>query len=184
MQTLWSEQALKYDGSQLASHFAYRHFGLLGDSLVAFIGPCEVKLDAMVDLEDVRREDPIFSQRMLHFLWESFAFDLRAAAGFQRLMVAVVAEDLARRGIREVQRRGDDLYVGAKKLSVSIAAASPVSSLIHLGLNLTGEGAPVAAVGLEELGIDAGALAKLCLERFKEEYEGILKATYKVRPVG
>jgi hypothetical protein len=175
---------LKYDGSQLSSHFAYRNFGLLGDSLVAFAGPCEVKLEAMVDLEDVRRQDPIFSRSMLHFLWESFHFELRAAASFQRLMVAVVAEELTRRGVREVQRRGDDLYVAGKKLSVSIAAASPVSSLIHLGLNLTGEGAPVAAVGLEELGIDAGGLAKLCLERFKEEYEGILKATYKVRPVG
>ncbi|MFO1462694.1 MAG: DUF366 family protein [bacterium] len=183
MQTLFSEIELKYDGSQLASHFAYRSFGFLGDSLVGFIGPCEVKLEAMVDLEDVRRSAPIFSRRMLHFLWESFAFDLRAAASFQRLMVAVVAEELRRHGVAEPVRRGDDLYVADRKLSVSIAAASPVSSLIHLGLNLTGVGAPVAAIGLEELGIDATAFAKLCLERFREEYEGILKATYKVRPV-
>lgn len=183
MLTYFSETELKYDGSQLASHFAYRSFGLLGDSVVAFLGPCEVKLEAMVDLEDVRRRDPIYSRRMLHFLWESFALDLRGAAAFQRLMVACVAEALREKGVAELKRLGDDLYVGERKLSVSIATASPVSTLIHLGLNVTGEGAPVAAVGLGDLGIDAGGFAKICLERFREEYEGLLKASYKVRPV-
>ena len=183
MQTHFSEKPLGYDGSQLSGHFALKHFGLLGDSCVAFLGPCEVKLDAMVDLEDVRREDPIFSRHMLHYLWESFAFDLRAAASFQRLMVAVVAEELRREKAVEVRRKGDDLYVGAKKLSVSIATASPVSTLIHLGLNVTGEGAPVAAIGLGELGIDATGFGKICLERFNEEYKGILAATWKVRSV-
>jgi len=181
--THFSETELTYDGTQLTSHFAYRGFGLLGDSVVAFLGPCEVKLEALVDLEDVRRNAPIYSQRMLHFLWESFALDLRGAAAFQRLMVAVVAEELRARGAVGLIRRGDDLYVGERKLSVSIAAASPVSTLIHLGLNVTGEGAPVPALGLADLGVDAAAFAKICLERFREEYEGVLKASYKVRPV-
>lgn len=184
MQILFSDSELKYDGSQLSSHFAYRNFGILGDSLVAFLGPCEVKLEAMVDLEDVRRRDPIFSRRMLHFLWESFSLNLSGAAAFQRLMVAVVAEQLRAAGVGELSRRGDDLYRGDKKLSVSIATVSPVSTLIHLGLNVTGEGAPVPAVGLTELGVDATAFAKLCLEGFQKEYEGVLKAGYKVRPVG
>ena len=183
MQTLFSEKAQGYDGSQLSSHFAFKNFGLLGDSCVAFIGPCEVKLDSMVDLEDVRRDDPIFSRQMLHYLWESFAFDLRAAVSFQRLMVAAVGEELRRAGVPEVLRKGDDLYVGGKKLSVSIATASPVSSLIHLGLNVTGEGVPVAAIGLGQLGIDAAAFGKICLEKFREEYQGALAATWKVRPV-
>ena len=183
VQIHFSDSELKYDGSQLSSHFAYRNFGILGDSLVAFLGPCEVKLEAMVDLEDVRRRDPIFSRRMLHFLGESFSLNLSGAAAFQRLMVAVVAEQLRAAGVEGLSRRGDDLYHGNKKLSVSIATASPVSTLIHLGLNVTGEGAPVPAIGLGELGVDATAFAKLCLEGFKQEYEGVLKASYKVRPV-
>lgn len=183
MLSLFSETEQAYDGDQLSSHFAYRQFGLLGDSVVAFLGPCEVRLEAMVDLEDVRRKDPIFSKRMLHFLWESFTLDLRGAVAFQRLMIAIVAEELRAQRVEGLRRKGDDLFVADRKLSVSIATASPVSSLIHLGLNLTGEGAPVAAIGLTELGIDAGPFAKLCLERFREEYEGILKASYKVRPV-
>ena len=183
MHTLFSENELAYDGSQLSSHFAYRQFGLLGDSVVAFLGPCEVKLESMVDLEDVRRRDPIFSRGMLHFLWESFVLDLRGAVAFQRLMIAVVAEQLSSEGIEGLRRKGDDLFVADRKLSVSIATASPVSSLIHLGLNVTGEGAPVAAVGLGQLGIDAGAFAAICLDKFREEYESLLKASYKVRPV-
>jgi hypothetical protein len=183
MQTLFSEENLKYDGSQLASHFAYRRFGLLGDSCVAFLGPCEVALPAMVDLEDVRRQAPIFSREMLHFVAESFAFDLKAAGAFQRLMVATVQAELTRRGLAQVRRRGDDLYVGDGKLSVSIATVSPVSTLIHLGLNVVGEGAPVRAVGLQDLGMDPGDFGGFCLKAFAEEYQGILRATTKVRSV-
>lgn len=183
MDTLLHNEKLKYDGSQLSSHFAYRQFGILGDSAVAFFGPCEVKIDAMVDIEDVRRDAPIFSAEMLSFIVESFAFDLKAAASFQRLMVCIAAERLAEQKVGKILRRGDDLFVDGRKLSVSIAAASPVSTLIHLGLNIDASGAPVAAIGLGELGIDAPACAALLLNSFRDEYEGLLKATWKVRPV-
>ena len=183
MQTHLHQEKLKYDGSQLSSHFAFRQFGLLGDSVVAFLGPCEVKIDAMVDLEDVRRDAPIFSREMLSFIVESFAFDLRAAAAFQRLMVAIVAERLAERKVGPIRRQGDDLFVGDRKLSVSIAAASPVSSLIHLGLNVDAAGAPVPAVGLGEFGIEGPDFAAQLLSSFQAEYEGLLRATWKVRPV-
>ena len=183
METYLHKEKLKYDGSQLSSHFGFRQFGLLGDSAVAFLGPCEVKIDAMVDIEDVRRDAPIFSKEMLSFIVESFAFDLKAAAAFQRLMVGIVGERLAERKVGAIQRRGDDLFVEGRKLSVSIAAASPVSTLIHLGLNVDAAGAPVAAIGLGELGIEAREFAALLLGSFKDEYESLLKATWKVRPV-
>lgn len=183
MQTHFHKEKLKYDGSQLSSHFALRHFGLLGDSVVAFIGPCEVKIDAMVDLEDVRRDAPIFSREMLSFIVESFVLDLKAAAVFQRLMVAIVAERLATLKVSPLRRQGDDLFVGDHKLSVSIAAASPVSTLIHLGLNVDAAGAPVPAVGLGEFGIDVSDFAASLLSSFQAEYDSLLKATWKVRPV-
>ena len=40
---------------------------------------------------------------------------------------------------------GDDLYVGDRKLSISIAAPSPTSALIHFALNIDPTGAPVRA---------------------------------------
>jgi hypothetical protein len=183
MDTLLYNEKLKYDGSQLSAHFAFRKFGILGDSIVAFIGPCEVKIDAMVDIEDVRRDAPIFSREMLSFIFESFAFDLKAAAAFQRLMVCIAAERLAEQKVAKLLRKGDDLFVEGRKLSVSIAAASPVSTLIHLGLNIDAGGAPVPAVGLSEFGVDIQAYAALCLNSFRDEYQSLLKATWKVRPV-
>jgi len=183
MLTYFHPEDLAYDGAQLASHFAYRRFGLLGDSCVAFLGACEVKLEALVDLEDARRRAPIFSRRMLHFILESFSFDLKGLAAFQRVMVARVREILQSLGVAGLERRGDDLFQAEKKLSVSIATASPVSTLIHLGLNIVGEGAPVPAIGLQDLGIDSVQSAGLCLGGFKEEYEGVLKASRKVRAV-
>jgi uncharacterized protein len=183
MQIAFLEESLQYDGSQLSSHFAYKRLGLLGDSCVAFIGPCEVALAAMVDLEDVRRVAPIYSPKMLHFLLESFHLDLNAGVLLQRLCVAIVQEELRVRGISEVQRKGDDLYVGEKKLSVSIATRSLVSTLIHLGLNILSEGTPVPTMGLEEKGIDAREFGRACLKKFQGEFEDVLKATYKVRGV-
>ena len=48
-----------------------------------------------------------------------------------------------------VVRNGDDLMIEGRKLSVSIATKSITSVLIHTGLNILSEGAPVAACGLE-----------------------------------
>lgn len=183
MQIAFIEEEIKYDGSQLASHFAYRRLGLLGDSCVAFIGPCEVPLTAMVDLEDVRKQAPIFSPRMLHFIWEGFAPDWPAGIYWQRLMIVQVQEQLQRLGVGALNRQGDDLWIGDKKLTVSIATRSPLSSLIHLGINVLTEGAPVPAIGLQELKIEPEKFAKDCLENFRREYQGILKAAWKVRPV-
>lgn len=183
MQTLFLKENLAYDGSQLQSHFAYRRCGLLGDSAVAFVGPCEVKLAAMVDLEDVRAEAPIFSQQMLHFIGESFILDLRGMILWQRLMVATVQEQLRSLGVTQLERRGDDLFCGEKKLSVSIATASPVSRLIHLGLNVLSSGTPVPTVGLQDLKIDAQELGELCLRYWQKEYDDVLRAACKVRGV-
>ncbi len=183
MKTAWIEQEIKYDGSQLSSHFAYKTLGILGDSCVAFVGPCEVKLNAMVDLEDVRKNAPIYSPRMLHFILESFHLDLRATVLLQRLLIAMLKDTLQERGISNFKREGDDLFQNFKKLSVSIATRSPVSCLIHLGINIQTEGTPVPTVGLEELGIDAVEFGKHCLDRWKKEYEAVFDATYKVRGV-
>jgi hypothetical protein len=62
-----------------------------------------------------------------------------------------------------VKRKASDLFVGERKLSVSVATASASSSKVHLGLNITSKGVPdgVKAIGLAELGInDALTLAK------------------------
>lgn len=183
MQVVFIDKEIAYDGSQLSSHFAHRELGILGDSCLAFVGPCEVTLDAMVDLEDVRRQDSIYSPKMLHFLLESFSLDLKGGVLLQRLLMAGIKEALGGKQISGISRKGDDLFVGERKLSVSIATKSPVSTLIHIGLNILTEGVPVPAIGLEELGLTGVDFGKACLKKIQEEYLEMLQATYKVRAV-
>jgi len=172
---------IPYTGRELRSHWILDTFGIQGDAIVAFCGPCEVELEAMVDLADVAAGQGIRSRLMLHFIAESFDTDLGKAVLRQRLLVALARELLLHEA--DVRREGDDLYVAARKLSVSIATASPISTLIHLGINIDPEGAPVAAIGLEELGVDARELAGALLRAFVQELHGVQQARCKVRPV-
>ncbi|MCB1214593.1 MAG: DUF366 family protein [Deltaproteobacteria bacterium] len=182
MKTKLIDQTIKYDGSQLRPHFIYEQTGLLGDAAVAFIGPCEVKLDKMVDLEDVRDQAPIYSPKMLHFLVETFPANLLAAVHLQRLTISMIKDNLAKEKIN-LMRSGDDLYQKEKKLSVSIATVSTLSSLIHIGLNIETKNTPVATVGLSNFKVEPKAFAKKLLAHLAEEYQSILKATYKVKSV-
>lgn len=182
MQTQFLDKILKYDGTQLRPHFIYETRGLLGDAAVAFVGECEVKLDKMVDWEDVRDHAPIYSPEMLHFIIETFPANLPAAVSLQRLLMAMIKDNLAEEKIN-LSRQGDDLYQGEQKLSVSIATVSAVSSLIHVGLNIKTQGTPVPTVGLENFKINAKNFAQKILNSLSKEYQSILKATYKVKPV-
>lgn len=173
-----------YDGSQLRSHFAYKTFGILGDSIVGFAGPCDVKTASMVDLEDATRGLHIYSENMLHFIVERFDDDLTLAITLQRLLVANAIAELQDGvdGLRLV-RRGNDIFDETCKLSVSIATVSPVSTLIHFGINIVSRNTPVPTKGLEDYGLTPPATARGILNRYAEESVGIAKARAKVRGV-
>lgn len=182
------DRHIVYDGHQLAPHWIYRTFDLLGDAAVGFIGPCHVDLTEMVDLEDVKASAPIYSPLMLHIIIEQFGCDLHQTVYRQRLLIVTAKELLETQTDRQVTRRGDDLYVpqadGAPgKLSVSIATASITSTLIHTGFNIRTDGTPVPTVGLEELEIDPIAFGKELLARYSSEIEDIWNARCKVRAV-
>lgn len=182
MERLFIPETIEYTGAQLRSHWAERNFGIQGDSIVAFIGPCRVAREYMVDLEDLQAEAQIVSKNMLHFIVEHFERDLEKAICRQRLLVSLVQQEInSRSQAHRVIRRGDDLFLGDRKLSVSIATHSPVSTLIHLGLNIDPEGAPVPAVGLAELGVGPRPLAEAVLAAYVQEVEEIRLAQFKVR---
>ncbi len=179
----WSDSNLTYDGTQLRSHFIYENWGILGPACIGFIGPCQVSLEHMVDLEDVLAKAPIASDQMLHFLWEHFDLDLAGGVLWQRLMVANLLETLNSVGVSGGIRRGNDLYWGDKKLNVSVATRSPLSTLVHLGINITSEGTPVATAALQEWGINPVEFGQKFLGQLKKEYGGFQKALWKVRAV-
>lgn len=184
MKTKFIDEEIKYIGSQLSPHWIYKNFGIQGDSIVAFIGECEVKLTEMVDIEDVINNEPIYSKLMLSFISEQFGVNLVEGVLRQRLLITIIKELLEEYGVKSL-RNGDDLMIGEKKLSVSIATKSTTSILIHTGLNILSEGAPVDAAGLQsELGIsDIKDFAIKVMQRYSDELNDIVLASTKVRGV-
>ena len=184
MHTKLIDKEIKYIGSQLAPHWIYKNYKLQGDAIVAFVGECEVALTEMVDIEDVINNEPIYSKSMLSFITEQFNVNLVEGVFRQRLLICIIKELLEERGVFVV-RKGDDLMIDGRKLSVSIATKSTTSILIHTGLNILSEGAPVKASGLtSELGItDIKEFALEVMKRYSEEIEDINLASTKVRGV-
>ena len=187
MKELHTSDIITYDGTQLTSHWAYRNYGLPGDSIVTFQGPCNVALPEMVDLKDVLDNAPIYSELMLHFIVEHFTLELESTILRQRLLIATLRDIVSERTGAFVRRFGDDLFLDKRKLTVSIATLTPVSTMIHTGVNITGKNAPVPAIGLADMGLDMDEvfqIGKSLRLAYVEEYEQIKLARCKVRGVG
>lgn len=182
METYFHEKELTYSGEQLTSHFSLKNFKIMGDSLVAFIGRCDVSGDNLVDMEEVLASQRIYSPKMLHFIGEFFGMGMREVVLWQYILVSLAMSGLISRekGL-EIERDGDDLYVGERKLSISVATVSPVSALLHLGINIDTKGIEFPTIGLTELGVNPGEFALWVLEAFVKEVEGVRKAMAKVR---
>ena len=188
LSTLFSPEERAYTGPELSPHFILTQFHVKGSALVAFVGACSVKTEHLVDWEDRIAHDRIEAAKMMHFLGEFFGISLKEGVALQRLFMASLAESLAQRlGHRAVEwglkREGDDIFLKDRKLSVSIVTASPVSVLLHAGINIDPAGAPVPAIGLNELEVDYRDWAKAALEAFAREWESMDWACAKVRPV-
>ncbi|MFB3882898.1 MAG: DUF366 family protein [Armatimonadota bacterium] len=211
MLTRLLDREITYTGAQLRSGWIAEVAGLSGDAAIAFLGPCDVAPEHMVDTVDLQAGARIYSPRMLHIIVEHPGLDLIHVTVRQRLLIATAGETInTHLGEPLLRREGDDLYLRDRKLSVSVAtvgtAGGPgtagfglppadrpqaeacatlpsVSGLIHAGFNVRGEGAPVPAIGLEELGLDPRAFAERLLAAYAAELQGISSAAAKVRPV-
>ncbi len=184
IQTRFVKKEMKYDGSQLRSHYIYDQYNLMGDAILSFVGPCDVALQSMVDLQDVKLDSPIYSKSMLHFIIEHFGVSLENMVLRQRLLMAIIQQELLKKlSQKKIIRLGDDLYENDAKLSVSIATLSPVSGLIHIGVNVISKGTPVKTKGLEDYEVNPEELARRVMEEYKEELKSIYLATCKVRAV-
>lgn len=182
------EKELAYTGQELRSHFLLEKFHLRGNAVAAFMGRAQVSTSNLVDLEDQMNTDVIEAKQMLHLMGEFFGLSLREAVFLQRMMIVILGEVLQlqldqNKSSFRVTRDGDDLFIGNQKLSVSIATSSAVSSVIHIGVNLDPAGAPVSAIGLNDLGIEPKVFLNAFYEKFFLEIEGVDWACVKVRPV-
>lgn len=191
MKTKLIKKKFTYTGGQLRPHFAYENYGLLGNSIVAWQGACDISFDKMVDWEDVLEQSPIFGDLMLHFIVEVFGQNLFSAVVLQRLLSSIVKDELEKRILNKkvlknsirLIRDGDDIFWGEKKVSISIASISPVSTQIHFAVNVTNDNTPVKTAALSDFGIGAVDLAESVLKTFSREFVSIEQATQKVKPL-
>ena len=182
MKSKWVSKTLAYEGEPLSSLWAYKKFKVQGDSIVSFRGPCHVDVDALVDIEDVLQKAEIHSDDMLHFIVEHFDLDLPNMILRQRLLMSIAADILKQyKTATKLFRTGDDLYLADKKLSVSIATLTPVSSKIHIGLNISSKNTPVKTVGLSDLKIAYEPFARQLMNAYVSEHRSMMMARAKVR---
>ena len=177
MEQLFTDKEIKYTGNQLSPHWIYKNFNIKGDAIVCFIGPVDVKLTEMVDIEDVINNEPIKSDLMANFIIEVFNSNLLEA------IISIIKEVFEDMGV-SLKRKGDDLFYNNKKLSVSIATKSTVSTLIHTGINLVSTGAPIDVSSVKDMeNINRDCLIKEIMKRFCMETSDIEFAKVKVRGV-
>ncbi len=173
---------ITYTGEQLRSNFAYTHFGIVGDSIIAFCGVCDIKFKYMVDIEDLKERNTIYSESMLHFIIEHYDTDLEKTV-LRQLLLATVVHDLINdiKGKLLIKRIGSDLYDKDAKLSISIATVTPISSLIHFGININSINTPVKTRGLKDYNIDAYEFANSVMNRYVREQDEIYRTRCKVK---
>ncbi len=181
------EETLFYDGSQIEPLWAYKEFGVLGDSIVVFRGGMYISLDKMKDFEDIRGKMEIKGDEVLHLVIEKFDSPGNIFTSYllQRLLIVSAQSVLEIYGV-ETARSGDDLYVIDDKLTVSIATASIASEKIHLGINVTTSGTPkdVAVTSLASFGIGSDeclSIGREIAEMFSREILDILKDVVKTK---
>ena len=179
------DQSITYTGEQLQPLWNYLEHGLLGDSLVAWVGPCQVTPDHMLDGEDLRQQARIAGDQMVHLICELFDFDLAGMVGVQRLTAALLLETLEQ--LRPdspwttALRQGDDLYLDGRKFNISIATCSARSSLMHFAFNVSNQGTPVPTSSLQDWNLSVDEVLEPLLERVQGEVESLRAATWKVR---
>ncbi len=182
MKSRFIKDEIRYTGEQLRSNFALDTFGIVGDSIVAFVGPCEVKAEFMVDMEDLKAGRVIYSESMLHFIVEHHDMDLERNILRQLVLAAIIKEQLnGILGRDAVRRAHTDLYDGDAKLSVSIATLSPVSALIHFGVNISSKNTPVTTRGMDDYGIDTLKIAEVVMKEYVSELDHADHARCKVK---
>lgn len=128
MQSLFVEDKENYDGSQLRSLYAYLKYGILGNSIISWMGPCHVSFEHMVDGEDLLAESPIEGAEMLHFIIEIFDRDLFSGVVVQRLLASIIRDYLQEAahqvlGKGTLERDGDDIF-GARKSLILVLRQS------------------------------------------------------------
>jgi len=181
MKTRFIKEELTFTGEQLHSLFAYDNYNILGDSIIAFIGACDISLKETVDLETQKARKYSYVPKMLHFLCEHFEVDVEKAILRSYLLLDIAKDILNEKlGTNQIKRVFNELYDGESRVAISMATSSPVSSLIYVGVHIVPP-TDIPAKGLEDYQIDPLEFGNLVLERYAKDAERINQMRYRTR---
>ncbi|MCK5706117.1 MAG: DUF366 family protein [Candidatus Aureabacteria bacterium] len=175
-----------YDGSQLSTNWTSLQTEN-PNSIICFFGPCDVKKEFMVDLEDLKNNCLIRSDNMVHFIIKIKGFLFPHIIFTQRLFISIIKEVIFELLSINLKRVGDDLYLDGKKLNISVATTSTDKTygLIHTAVNITSSGTPddINTISLDEIDILPDLFRDKVLEKFKIEWNDIFYSSKKVKHV-
>lgn len=154
-----------YDGVILHHRFAYRYFRdktLPIGNIISFRAPARVETEGLIDQEDSLNKDFIYSEDMIHFLYEiPLITEGFGAISYQRMFNTNIANILYKYINVPIEVDGDDLMVTKEftqggvtqqkgKCSVSIVHVKDNAALGHTGINVrAGKQAPAFAFSTE-----------------------------------
>jgi hypothetical protein len=184
-----------YDGNLLHNRFAYRFFRnkvLPIGNIIAFRAPMLVEADGMIDEEDVIKNEFIYSDDAINFLWEIPGLDTFGAVAYQRLFNTQLANVLHKFIKAPIEMDGDDIIVHKEheqlgivqpkgKCSVSITHTKAGAALGHTGINVSaGRRAPVHAFSTNLSDNDTETVMKETIDMFYGLNDDIFIATTKI----
>lgn len=185
-----------YDGVLLHRRFAYRFFRekcLPIGNIVAFRAPANVETEGLIDQEDSLNKDFIYSEDMVHFLYEiPLITESFGAICYQRMFNANIAGILHKYLQAPIEVDGDDLMVTKEftqggvtqqkgKCSVSIVHVKDGAALGHTGINVrAGKKAPAFAFSTELSDLDVNNFMADVINSFYKINDDIFIASTKI----
>lgn len=186
-----------YDGVMLHKRFAYKYFRkkcLPIGNIIAFRAPAKVETDGLIDQEDALSNDFIYSEDMIHFLYEiPLITESFGAIAYQRLFNTNIANILSSKFLKApIEVDGDDLMVHKEftqggvtqtkgKCSVSIVHVKDAAALGHTGINVVaGKKAPAFAFSTNLSDIDVHNFMGEVINSFYQMNDDIFIASTKI----
>ena len=185
-----------YDGTLLHHRFAYTYFRdkvLPIGNIIAFRGSTKVETEGLIDQEDALNKEFIYSEDMVHFLYElPLVQEGFGAIAYQRLFNTLVAGILYKHIQVPIEVDGDDLMVTKEftqggvtqhkgKCSVSIVHVKNGAALGHTGINIVaGKQAPAFAFSTNLNDQQAETFMGEVIEMFYKTNDDIFVASSKI----
>jgi hypothetical protein len=185
-----------YDGVLLHKRFAYKYFRnkcLPIGNIISFRAPAKVETEGLIDQEDSLNKDFIYSEDMIHFLYEiPLITEGFGAISYQRMFNSIIANILNKYIDAPIEVDGDDLMVNKEftqggvtqqkgKCSVSIVHVKDSAALGHTGINVTaGKHAPAFAYSTKLTDIECQNFMSDVINAFYQINDDIFIASTKI----